>query len=82
MFSCSLNACIYFLHRGIRHYAFYLGDIFAGIAEDADNVIINAILFDRPAPVDQHDIIAVFFQLIRKMFYRAFSKIQFCRIAV
>ena len=80
--SCDLHAFIEFLKCRIRHDAGDLRHIFPVFLKDPDRLVIDPILLDRTAAVDQHHIGAVFGQLRVQIVQRLIAKVEFGRVAV
>ena len=56
--------------------------VLAFVLQDFDDVVINPVLLDRAAAVDQDDFLTVFLQFAVEVFQCIFAKIEFRRIAV
>ena len=82
MLARDLDALIELCERRIRHDARDLCHILALRLEDLDDIIVDAVLLDGTAAVDQDDVLAVLRQFRVQVIERLIAKIKLCRVAI
>ena len=80
--ACDLYALAQLIRGGVGHHARVLDDGLAVIPEDFCHRVIDAVLLDRTAAVDQLYGLAVFGQFIVQILQSVVSEIELCRIVV
>ena len=78
----AFDALVQFFHRGIGHDARILRNGLAALLQNSDDLIVNTVLFDGTAAVDEHHVLTVAGKLFLQIFQRTLPEIQFCRIAI
>ena len=76
------GAFIQFFHRRVRHDAGILEDLLAGVVQDLDDLVIDAVPFDGAAAVAEHDAGAVLDQFRGQEFQGSLAEDQFGRVVV
>ena len=82
MRSSDRDALVHLVAGGIGHDARYLPDILARGAQTAHDLVVDAVLFDGPAAVDEHDILPVLLKFGSEGRYRPFPEKELCGIAI
>ena len=67
---------------GVGHDARDLRDVLSALFEDSGDRVIDAVLLDGAAAVDEHDVLAVFGKFLLQVLDGAFAEIELGRIAV
>ena len=80
--SRKLYALAQLINGRVGHHARVLDDGFAVILEDLGHRVIDAVLLDRAAAVDQLYGLAVFGKLVVQILQRILSEIELCRVVI
>ena len=77
-----LHAFPQFIRRGIRHHAPVLGDVFPIVQQKLPHGVVDPVLFDGTAAIDQNDVLPVFRKLLVQTVQRVLSEVQLRRVLI